>query len=177
MNVRDNLYSLLSTWLLYFFRAFHFRQNAPLKHLSLPLSLSIPIRFVAISHSLFLQSAVSFFFSLYLSHSLPLSLFPDLILLHLIWSLHRSWRKKVRVLAQVSPASLKCQETISYPNTLTYPGPILQNFTPFYVHVTINKRLCFDSKVFIPLNYKVITTVHIWRIGHAKLKQLQLKSN
>ena len=43
---------------------------------------------------------------------------------------------------------------------------------------TIDKRLCFVSKVVIQLNYKVgITTVYIWRIVQAKLKQLQLKSN
>ena len=47
----------------------------------------------------------------------------------------------------------------------------------YYIHVTIDKALCFDSKVLIQLNYKGITTVYIWRIGYTKLKQLQLKSN
>ena len=43
--------------------------------------------------------------------------------------------------------------------------------------LTTDKRLCFNLKVFIQLNYKGITTVYVWQIGHAKLSQLHLKSN
>ena len=46
-----------------------------------------------------------------------------------------------------------------------------------FLKKTIEIRLVFDSKVFIQLNYKGITTVYLWQIGHTKFKQLQLKSN
>ena len=49
--------------------------------------------------------------------------------------------------------------------------------TNYYVCVTIDKRLACISNLFIQLNYKLITAVHKWRIGNAKLKQFQLKSN
>ena len=37
----------------------------------------------------------------------------------------------------------------------------------YYIGVTIERRLVLDSKVFIQLNYKEITTVCIWQIGDA----------
>ena len=36
----------------------------------------------------------------------------------------------------------------------------------YYVWVTIEISFLFDSKVFILMNYKGITTVYIWQIGH-----------
>ena len=47
----------------------------------------------------------------------------------------------------------------------------------YYVRVTIEIRPLSNSEVLIQLNNKEITTVYIWQIGHAKLKQLQLKRN
>ena len=42
----------------------------------------------------------------------------------------------------------------------------------YYVHVTIDKRFLSVSNLLIQLNYKGIKTVYLWRIGHAKLKQM-----
>ena len=37
----------------------------------------------------------------------------------------------------------------------------------YYIRVTTDKRIVFDSKVFIQLNYKGIPTVYVWQIGDA----------
>ena len=37
----------------------------------------------------------------------------------------------------------------------------------YYIRVTIEIRLVFNSKVFIQLNYKGIVTVYKWQIGNA----------